>query len=207
MSFEDAVLDYLAKPENLPLAMEVAEYVQILRNKLHEKFWRMYSFQMKERLLASDHGETWEFIPFPLNRLKTDFEGSSIRPKQESEIKTSVLQVQIIQGNRQDQYRLVRGIRWTGAVGDFDHPTLRQLKVDLINHNLTYDQWHWVGAAGHQYRPQGVDLMVKMHNEPDEAISEVADEIWELFQDTRLQMEEINQAYAQFSKEQQATDG
>ena len=39
MNYEDAVLDFLSKEENLLIALEVSERIEQLKIRLHEEFW------------------------------------------------------------------------------------------------------------------------------------------------------------------------
>lgn len=60
MNEEQAVLDFFSKPENLPLALSVAEQTDQLREQINTRFWR----ELMPRLLSffQQHQLPWQII-------------------------------------------------------------------------------------------------------------------------------------------------
>jgi hypothetical protein len=192
MSFEDAIIDYLAQPENLPIAIEVSEYIKKLKENLHRQFWQEFNNQMKQIILSSEFSESWEFAPFPIRRLKKEYERCSIRPKNPDDKKTPALQVMFCHGYRSNYYQFYRGVSWNDDIKEFEHPLLDKLKAQLIERDLVNDDWRWAGWNWYPYRAQGEKFMLKMYHEPEEMVAELRDDIWKLFIDFRPLLEEIN---------------
>ena len=54
MPLDDPTLQFLAQPENLPLALEISKKVERLKIELHKKFWPAMTTDLRERLEASE---------------------------------------------------------------------------------------------------------------------------------------------------------
>jgi len=66
MNPNQAIVDFLALPENLPAALEIAEYVEHAKNHLILQFWHRYHDEMTRRLIESNLADQWHM------RLKDD---------------------------------------------------------------------------------------------------------------------------------------
>jgi hypothetical protein len=194
MTYQDKVLDYIAQPENLPVALEVADAVQQLREIIHRRFWPLFAQYVQLRLLNSEFAESWRYIPFPGTRLKKEYEGSYISPIQPKGTGSPFLHVMFGQGGRDGHYHFVTGVTWGRKLPDPNHPTLKDLKKELVSRKLTGAWDWWPGWRNLPYALEGGDFMVKFYHTPNEVVEELAEEYWQLFLDLRPVIEPINKA-------------
>lgn len=194
MTYEDKVLDYIAQPENLPVALEVADAVQQLKEMIHKRFWPLFTQKTQLLLLNSDYSEHWKYVPFPENRLKKEYEVSNIMPVQPKGTESPILRVMFGQGGRNNDYRFVTGVVWGRKIPEPNHPALKDFKKELVSRKLT-GAWDW--WPGWKYLPYalvGGEFMVKFYHAPNELVDELAEEYWQLFLDLLPVIEPINQA-------------
>jgi hypothetical protein len=197
MTYEDKVLEYIALPENLPVALEVAEAVQKLRDNIHRQFWPLFSTEVNQRLTHSVHAETWKYVSYPLSRLKKEYETCSLQSVQLKGIECPVLSVIFGQGGRDGNYRLLTGVAWGKKIPDPNHPTLKDFKKELYNRKLSVSWDLWPGWKYLDYALEGGEFMAKFYQTPNEVVGELADEYWLLFLDLLPIIEPINQALSQ----------
>lgn len=195
MTYEDKVLDYIAQPENLPVALEVAEAVQQLREMIHKRFWPLFAHQVQVRLLGSEYADRWKYVPFPEKRLKKEWEVSYFIPIRPKGTESPLLRVMFGQGGRGGHYRLVTGVGWWAKKPpEPNHPALKDLKKELVSRNLTNAWDWWPGWKVLPYALGGGEFMVKFYHTPNELVDELAEEYWQLFLDLLSVIEPINQA-------------
>lgn len=183
MSYEDQVLEFLAQPDNLPIAIQVADYIQKLKEELHQRFWPSFNAVAKTRLTGSEHVSKWSFSPFPIKRLRTEYQDCAIFPLKDDGSNQSGLAVFFGQSSRDNSYRFYHGIKWIKKPKDFDHPLLTDLKSQLVAHNLIHAWDNRPGLNYLHYRAQGEDFMLKMYHEPEIIVGELVDNFWQLFLD------------------------
>ena len=187
MSYEEDVLNFLAKQENLHIAFEVADYVQKLKEDTQRKFWSAFSNQMRVRIENSDFREKWKFDPYPMSKLKANGKGCWLIPKA---VNKSVPRLVFQQSSHTDEYRLLFGLFWDYR-GDFSHPVMLEMKQMLIQRNLTKENEWWFGWNWYKYRAQGEVLIAKMHQDLENTIDEVVDDFWQFFLEFQPLIEDI----------------
>jgi len=57
MNEEKAVLDFFAKPENLPLGLSVAGQMDVIREQMNSRFWQ--DLQHRIDTLSVQHAPEW----------------------------------------------------------------------------------------------------------------------------------------------------
>jgi len=196
MTYEDKVIEYIAQPENLPVALEVADAVQNLRESIHRQFWPFFSEQYQEKLFDSEYTEQWKYFPFPITHLKKEYEISILSPIRPKEQDSSALLFIFGQGSRENHYRLLMGVAWNGVIGDPNHPALNNLKRQLISQQLTTSWEWWPGWKYLDYSLGSGEFMLKFYHTPKEVVTELAEEFWQLFLELRPTIESINQELA-----------
>ena len=142
MSTEDDIFEYLATPENLPVALEIADYVEQLKHNLHRKFWTTFNPRMEQRLKTSEYGSDWVYHPHPARRYRTEWGKSYIAPADENDKKTPQLSVAFGQGSRSNDYRFFWGANWNKEPDNFDNPAMTKLKAELIARDMNIVEKH-----------------------------------------------------------------
>ena len=182
MSYEDKILDFLAKSENLPIAFQIAEYVQKLKETTHQRFWPMFSEFMSERLGASTYGEDWSFVPPPPERWEKSYENCYLRPTQSQYPNQPVLNVAIQQGSPNNNFRLLMGVIWTPEPPKESVSKSFEVLVErLIEMNRTHSSDKWPGWNWLHHRARGEQFVMKMHNEPEGLMDELSEMYWDFF--------------------------
>ena len=192
MSSEDEIFEYLTQPENLPIALEIADYVEQLKHKLHRKFWTTFNPRMEQRLKISEYNSTWVFHPHPARRYRTEWGKSYIAPAGKNYKSISQLRVAFGQGSRSNDYRFFWGANWIKEPENFDNPAMTKLKAELIARDINIVEKHWPGWGRYKYSPYDSQFMIRMYRDTEELIAEIVEDVWKLFTDLRPIIEEIN---------------
>lgn len=61
MLSDESVFEFLSQSDNLPVALEVARYVEKLRKTLHERFWATFNLRIKRNLVDTNLSQSWEY--------------------------------------------------------------------------------------------------------------------------------------------------
>lgn len=197
MTYEDKVLEYIAQPDNLPVALEVADAVQKLKDTVHRQFWPLFSTEVNQRVAHSEYAEKWIYVPFPQKRIKKEYEVSYLKPNQPQGTGGPVLTVMFGQGGHDNHYRLLSGVNWGRKLPPPNHPALKDFKKELASRKLTNSWDWWIGWKYLQYSLEGGEFLSKYYQAPNKAVEELADEYWNLFLDLHPLVESINQALAE----------
>ena len=59
MDYQDHIIEFLRKPENLPIALEVVKHTDALRIHLHKAFWPDIYTALKARLEVLPISDRW----------------------------------------------------------------------------------------------------------------------------------------------------
>lgn len=192
MSYEDKIFKYLATPENLPVAFEVAEYLEKLKKQTHEEFWPLFSNKLQEILNGSSYRAGWIFKPFPISKLNSPWGRSRLR---QTTIKKKKPELQFIfgQGTRSNDFRLFMGIRWVPKEPEsYSSAEYKRLHKSLVDLGLDVEEKHWVRWMYLPYAAQGQSLILRMHENSDAICSELSTSFWDLFLANHALVEKIN---------------
>lgn len=191
MAYEDKILDFLAQSGNLGVAMQVAEYVQKLTEKVHQDFWTRFDEAAMSRLNSSEHRELWVFSPFPPSRWATAWGTCSFRPIKKSS--TPLLQVPMQQETKNTRYRLLLGVEWSAEPRDVQHlPAFDRLATKLRAMNLTFSNQRWPGWNTLDYQIHSEKFILRAVHEPEALVNEIAGVYWQFFLEIRSLVEEVN---------------
>lgn len=193
MAYEDKILDFLAQPENLGVAMQIAEYVQKLREKTHRGFWPMFNDAIKDRLDATDYGGQWIYVPQARDKWRTRWGEWSIRPAQKSHSNQRVMQAAMQQSTIEANFRLLLGACWTSDPKKgvrspaFDQLVERLKEMQLVQSNSKWPGWNWL-----DYQIRSEKFILRASSEPYALVNEIADTFWQFFLDIRPWLEAVN---------------
>jgi hypothetical protein len=182
MSYEDKIIDFLAQPENLSVALEVADYVQKLREQTHRKFWSEFSEVVTDRLEGSEYSDHWVFERLPDNNWEKNYGICSLRPTLQRRSNSPLLGVSMQQGSSSNYYRLLMGIQWSQEpTEEIKLPSLEKLILQLEAMNMKqsskrWPRWNWL-----QYRIRGEKFLSSFNRDPEAFVNEVVDTYWQFF--------------------------
>ena len=113
MNYEDAVLDFLSKEENLLIALEVSERIEQLKIRLQEEFWITFRSALQDTLTQSRWSNEWEVRMIGAllqDHAKCDLVPRSVRQGQRH------LRLALQQEPRRSDYHLYYGVCWNKAL-------------------------------------------------------------------------------------------
>lgn len=194
MTYEDKALEYIAQPENLAIAIEIAEHVEKLRDDLHRRFWPLFNDLFSNRLANSEHSERWLYSPFPIRRIKSEWEKSFLRYNHAKSKERTTLQLSFAQGTHDNHYKLFRGVLWTMGPSELSQSFHSELRKKLSEKNLTIVEGRWLGLNWYTEALEGADFMLKLYHTPEQAVSGLVDDYWQLFVELQPLLEPINLA-------------
>lgn len=159
MNEEDAVLEFFAQPENLPLALTVAEQVDTRRQKLNHEFWVMLSKRLIDENLPG-----W-FVITTENRNKADNEpetlvGVYLQPKGDPAIHIRPMMEQQYMG---EHLRIYFGLMWSDApsLKQKSLPEIvtlqRELTIEGFKNSDSFLAWQWT-----TFYPRSMDFLIRL---------------------------------------------
>ncbi len=194
MSYDEKILEFLAQPENLPVAMQVADYVQQLREKTHQDFWSMFSDEAIARLESSEYIDDWKIISPPPDRWDKSWERIHLRPRNLPSSDRPILSVTLEQGTPNFDFVLYYGARWEPeGIKDYaskSHDSLIQKleEMQITQSNNIWTRWNYMG-----YKARGGQFIMRMTKDPDSLVDEILDKYWKLFQEVQELVWTVNQ--------------
>ncbi len=164
MNEEQAVLNFFAQKENLPLALSVANQVDGTRQKLNNDFW----LALSERIVAST--PDWRVSTTEDRNATESLVGLSLQPEAEQKL---YLRPMLEQQYLGDTLRIYYGLMWSAE------PTLEQKQLSVINtlHNTfqeagfksneSFLAWQWTS-----YYPRSMDFLLRFSSTADALLNE-----------------------------------
>jgi len=195
MNYEDAVLDFLSKEENLLIALEVSERIEQVKIRLHKEFWITFRSALQDTLTQSRWSNEWEvrMIGAPLkDYAKCVLVPQSVRQGQR------YLRLALPQGTRSSDYRLHYGVLWNKALGtELNIKEVDVLADKLRKEGFRSDSW-WIGYKYLNYYPPRKEFLLRMAASKDEFIQEMIELLWALFEGKYPLIEGANAALGDF---------
>ncbi len=144
MNEEQAVLDFFAKEENLPLALIAAEHLDAIRLRLNNEFW----LQLRERLddLLAQHGLPWTSEVTEDRNSEDCLVGLHLQPAAGSRVFLRPFMEQQFTGAG---YRIYYGLIWsTAPAGQKSLPAITSfseaLERDGFKQGDNFFAWQWL---------------------------------------------------------------
>ncbi len=166
MNEEQAVLDFFAQTENLPLALSVADQVDGVRQKLNNDFW----LALRQRIAAG--APSWRVATTEDRNAAECLVGLYLQPAQEQKL---YLRPMLEQQYLGDTLRIYYGLMWSAA----PTPELKRLNTIHTLHdtlqtagfktNENYLAWQWTS-----YHPRRKDFLLRFSTAKDALLDEAA---------------------------------
>lgn len=190
MNEEQAVLDFFSKPENLPLALSVAERVDEIRCELNNQFWQqllLATFGFLQAELSS-----WRLATTEDKNAPTQLVGMHCNLAQEQALFLRPMLEQQLLG---DTWRVYVGLMWS-APPTPEHlmlPEVITLKEQLCatryKSNEGFLAWQWT-----KLHPRQTDFLLRFAQSPQRVIDEALTELKVLIIDKANELRAANTA-------------
>ena len=166
MNEEQAVLNFFAQKENLPLALSVANQVDGIRQKLNNDFW----LALSERIVANT--SEWRTSTTEDRNATECLVGLYLQPETEQKL---YLRPMLEQQYLGDTLRIYYGLMWSAV------PTLEQKQLSAIKtlHNTfleagfksneSFLAWQWTS-----YYPRNMDFLLRFSTTADALLNEAS---------------------------------
>lgn len=195
MNEEQAVLNFFAQQENLPLGLSVAEQMDQIREQMNTRFWQ----ELLQRLDASTdekstggHEATWVVEPTEDRNAPDSLVGLHCRLRAEQALYLRpMLEQQYLGG----QWRIFFGLMWsaTPSPDRLALPAVAALKQSLQNagfkHNENFLAWQWTA-----FYPRRRDFLLRYAQQPEKLLDDVEAVMKPLLTDHRTLIEQANAA-------------
>ncbi len=192
MNEEQAVLNFFAQKENLPLALSVANQVDGTRQKLNNDFW----LALSESIVANT--SEWRTSTTEDRNATECLVGLYLEPETEQKL---YLRPMLEQQHLGDTLRIYYGLMWSTV------PTLEQKQLSAIKtlhntfqqagfkNNESFLAWQWTS-----YYPRNMDFLLRFSTTPDALLNEASDLIQNLFVTHRDALHFANTALRESSR-------
>jgi len=166
MNEEQAVLNFFAQKENLPLALSVANQVDGIRQKLNNDFW----LALSERIVANT--SEWRTSTTEDRNATECLVGLYLQPETEQKL---YLRPMLEQQYLGDTLHIYYGLMWSAV------PTLEQQQLSAIKtlHNTfleagfksneSFLAWQWTS-----YYPRNMDFLLRFSTTADALLNEAS---------------------------------
>jgi hypothetical protein len=175
MNEEQAVLDFFAQEENLPLALIAAEHIDAIRLRLNNEFW----LALREQLDAwlARQGLSWSSEPTQDRNSDDCMVGLHLKPRDEQRVfLIPFMEQQFLGGD----YRVFCGLMWntTPDPGQKSQPAVENLRTLLgdtgFSESDSFLAWQWL-----PWYPRRRDFLLRFATHRDELLEE-AMQLWQL---------------------------
>lgn len=186
MDYEEEVIKIIATEENLPAALEIADIIQEWKSKMQRLFWRNLKVDLNNRLSLTDYYGYWGVSYNNNDDLgKCDKESFSCRLRPDNIAgKQAYFRVEIQQRSQVNGYPFRYGV--TRRCPDYkalerEVPEVAQLSRALSKQGF-FDNGSWyLGLKDLGFVLMMSNILLRMANEPDTFIGEIANLVWDLF--------------------------
>jgi hypothetical protein len=190
MDYESEVVKFLSQKENLPFALEIAEKIVVVKEKLQKDFWKSVEVKLKKNLDSSRFRDTW-MIKIDEDVLST-WSGLSIVPITRLQSLHIFPRIEQWRGD----LRLFYGINYSRKNEEpITIPVLANLINELGEENYKNNPW-WIGYKLTDIRPMTNNFLFKVVDNLDALVEDVINMVWELFSDKAKSINQINEAIA-----------
>jgi hypothetical protein len=196
MEIEDPILNFLAQPENLEVAMDAAHNLEKLRDYCHAAFWPALHAEFAARMRNSPYQAEW-FISEPHSNHLASYAQIHIEPKAPTR-QDEFLEISFEQGTLAAKYPLYYCIIWTNrqAPSHFT-PEWDALQNALsrqgpkLRGNPIFELFVSTG-----YTPRSDAFLRRMTKDHAAFIKELVDKVWQLFTKNVDLLNAVNRATA-----------
>jgi len=180
MNEEQAVIDFFAQQENLPLALVVAEQVDTIRRDMNNSFWRKLAKRMES--IVSD--STWQVELTYDRNTENCLVGTYLQPASEQPLYLCPMLEQQIIG---ESPRIYFGLIWSdpAASGLPFPPEVVALRKDMLDKGYKSSDkfliWQWT-----PYYPRSKDFLLRYSADTEALLDEASNLLREVLDNPLL---------------------
>ncbi|MBI1293575.1 hypothetical protein GC175_01285 [bacterium] len=186
MDYEQSVVEFLAQPENLPTALEVARRVEKVRDHLQIRFWHMYRDEMERRQRSSDVASDWRIALTADKDLLKAWARCSI---DYISVTKGVLHLAVAVEASKQQWGcpLIYGLRWSQWQQEIPSlPEVTNLRQALkLNNTLAKNSTWWLNYQDSDVGLRRDPFLTRFAAEPNVVIHELSEIVWTFFTQIR----------------------
>ena len=190
MNEEQAVLDFFAQPENLPLGLAVAEQMDTLREQMNNRLWQ----ELLPRLqaLINDHELAWRVQPTEDKNAPDSLVGLHCTTSTEQPLYLRPMMEQQYLGG---VWRIYFGLMWSAAPSpeQLGLPAVSSLKESLqtagFKSNENFIAWQWTA-----FHPRRKDFLLRYSLQPEKLLGDMEAIFKTLLLEHRVSIEQANAA-------------
>ena len=169
MNEEQAVLEFFAKPENLPLGLSVAEQMDKLREQINNRFWQDLLTRLNALIKA--HKLAWNFVLTEDKNAADIVVGLHCSTAPGQPLYLSLMVEQQYLGG---VWRIYFGLMWSApsspdqlALGAIN--TLKEsLQKAGFKSNESFLAWQWT-----TFHPRRTDFLLRYTNHPEQLLDDM----------------------------------
>lgn len=195
MNEEQAVLDFFAKEENLPLGLSVAGQMDRIREQMNTRFWRELLQRLNALIVeepANGRGLMWLVEPTEDRNTPDSLIGLHCKLRTEQSLYLHpMLEQQYLGGH----WRIFLGLMWsaTPSPDQLTLPAVAALKQSLQNagfkNNENFLAWQWTAL-----HPRRRDFLLRYAQQPEKLLGDVEAILKTLLTEHRALIEQANAA-------------
>jgi len=168
MNEEQAVLDFFAQEENVPLALIAAEHLDAIRLRLNNQFWQLLGEQLTA--LLTEQALPWTAKQTDDRNVDDCQVGLHLEPTEEGRIFLRPFMEQQFIGN---DYRIFHGLMWSGPaeIAQKALPPVSALSTLLQEQGFkqgdNFFAWQWL-----PWHPRRRDFLMEFHTRRDQLLAD-----------------------------------
>jgi hypothetical protein len=169
MNEEQAILDFFAQPENLPLGLSVAEQMDKLREQMNNRLWLNLHSRLEK--LIQEHGLAWLLETTEDRNAPDCLVGLHCNVGSEQVL--SLLPM-VEQQSLGGEWRIYYGLMWSAAPSpeQLEIVAVKKLKASLQNagfkNNERFLAWQWTA-----FHPRRKDFLMRYAHRPEQLLDEM----------------------------------
>ena len=190
MQEEQAVLEFFAQPENLPLALSVAEQTDHLREQLNNRFWVDLTRHLSD--FIQQHHLEWQIAATEDRNAPDSLVGFHCVLDSDQAL---YLRPMMEQQNLGKGLQIYFGLMWSGTPTP-EHLALPAvstlsgtLKASGYKNNASFMAWQWT-----KLHPRGKNFLLRYTRQPETLLTEIESVFGKLLLDNRAQIDLANAA-------------
>jgi len=190
MNEEQAILEFFSQPENLPLALSVAEQMDKLRVQMNNRLWQELLARLNA--LNKEHELAWRVELTEDKNAPDSLVGLHCTSLTEQQLYLRPMMEQQYLGG---EWRVYFGLMWsTGpAPGQLGLAHVSKLKASLqkagFKSNESFLAWQWTA-----FHPRRKDFLLGYVRQPEKSLDDVVTIFRTLLIDHREEIEQANEA-------------
>ena len=150
MDSQQKIVEFLAKPENLATALEVAKHIDELRQHLRKSFWNELIHELENHLTLSKYKDKWNI--FEGSKFEDDYPSYYFRVRNKPGSFTgSTLTVTFEQNSQREGFQFYYGLVWWDDVRDTPSSSAYENMLEQSIDNGFSDKFQKYGWVTRKY--------------------------------------------------------